>query len=235
VGGELESSADSPDLRLVVGSDARASFVAEAVAKLPARAAERDPLEDLFSRRPRNGTCRICGIAAEMTEEHLPPKGALNVQRGREIALDDALGSDELHVPATGKWLQGGIRGYMLCESCNNTTGRWGREYQEWARRAILLIKDLPIPVDELDAAADYPYLQVEFKKVYPARFVRQVIAMVLCVSGAAELGYRHPELVALCAWRFGRSASATAAALLQPLRRLDSSYRWRSSWAGRL
>jgi hypothetical protein len=40
VDGELESSADSPDLRLVVGPDTRASFVTEAVAKLPATAAD---------------------------------------------------------------------------------------------------------------------------------------------------------------------------------------------------
>jgi hypothetical protein len=86
----------------------------------------------------------------------------------------------------------------MLCRSCNNATGRWGREYQEWARRAILLFNGLPTPVDELDASDGYPYVSVEFKQVYPARFVRQVIAMMLSVSGSAELGRRHPELVDL-------------------------------------
>jgi hypothetical protein len=188
----------APDFRLVVGPDTTTSSVAEAVAKLPSAAVEQDSLEALFPRGPRNGTCRICGTVAEMTEEHMPPRGSFNVQRGREIALDDALGSDELDPPATGRWFQGGIRGYMLCRSCNNATGRWGREYQEWARRAILLLKGLPAPVDELDASHGYSYVQVEFKKVYPARFVRQVIAMMLCVSGSAELGRRHLGLVAL-------------------------------------
>jgi hypothetical protein len=188
----------APRFRLVVGPDTRASFVAEAVAKLPSRAAEQDSLEALFPRGPRNGICRICGTVAEMTEEHMPPKGALNVQRGRQVALDDALVSDELDPPVTGSWLQGGIRGYMLCEPCNNTTGRWGREYQEWARRAVLLLKGLPASVEELDESNGYSYVDVEFKNVYPARFVRQVIAMMLCVSGSAALGRRHPELVAL-------------------------------------
>jgi hypothetical protein len=133
-----------------------------------------------------------------MTEEHMPPRGSFNTQRGREIALDDALGSDQLDPPATGRWVQGGIRGYMLCRSCNNATGRWGREYQEWVRRAMLLLNRLPTPIDELDASDGHPYVRVEFKQVYPARFVRQAIAMMLCVSGTAELGRRHPSLVDL-------------------------------------
>jgi hypothetical protein len=79
----------------VVGPDTTTSSVAEPVAKLPSAAVEQDSLEALFPRGPRNGTCRICGTVAEMTEEHMPPRGSFNVQRGREIALDDALGSDD--------------------------------------------------------------------------------------------------------------------------------------------
>lgn len=79
-----------PDVRLVVGPATTASFVTEAVEKLPRTAAEQGPSEALIPSGPRNGTCRICGTTTEMTEEHMPPRGSFNTQRGREIALDDA-------------------------------------------------------------------------------------------------------------------------------------------------
>jgi hypothetical protein len=104
------------------------------------------------------GRCYVCGKTADLTEEHIPPRSAFNKERTRKISLDDMLGRDELEVPDSGEVTQGGIRGFTLCDSCNNLTGvRWGREYHEWAKSLVMLIQAIYSKHGDLDGMMGFP------------------------------------------------------------------------------
>lgn len=184
---------DSP-FRLVANPAADPAWLNAAVAGLPPAAlAGGGP--PLFPPAKHVGACRICGRVTELTEEHLPPRGAFNKQRHQEVPVDEVLGADDLDPEGGGRILQGGIRGYMLCGDCNGFTGRWGREYQGWAGRAFRMIASTgkaPADIDETDG---YPYIAAAFLNVYPGRFIRQVLSMMLSISGSPELGERYPQL----------------------------------------
>lgn len=155
--------------------------------------------EELFPPGPRQGNCRICGTFADLTEEHLPPRGAFNNRRGRDVPVEALLGREELDDPEEGRWVQGGIRGHVLCHACNNRTGRFGREYQEWAGRAMYLLSRQPILPPEVDERAGWPsFPSVTFERVYPGRLVRQVLSMMLTISASPSLARRYPDLAEL-------------------------------------
>ena len=124
---------------------------------------------ELFPNAAHEGPCRICGETRMLTEEHIPPRGAFNKERGRTVEVGALLNREELAMPDEGEVFQGGISGFTLCEECNNLTGtRWGREYQEWARRAAWLMRSqpqLPPEVDETPGYARFP--SVTFKEVF--------------------------------------------------------------------
>jgi hypothetical protein len=151
----------------------------------------------MFPRHAHEGTCRICGRVDAMTEEHLPPRGAFNRGRGRSPELVDALGREELDPPETGSVFQGGVSGFMLCGECNNLTGtRWAREYQGWARRAAAALAGIPGGIASADETVGFPaWDELIFKSVYPGRYVRHVLTMMLCLSGDETLGERFPVL----------------------------------------
>jgi hypothetical protein len=154
-----------------------------------------DAFEPLMPAKGHVGPCRICGVATVMTEEHLPPKGAFNSGRSRGATLEDWLARSGAGAEPSGRLRQGGNRGAMLCADCNNGTGRFGREYQGWAVAIVDMVRRLPESVDEIDRASTPRGVSIELPRARPARFVRQVIAMMLCVSGSAELAARYPAL----------------------------------------
>lgn len=143
------------------------------------------------------GPCRVCGSVEELTDEHVPPRGAFNKERSQELSLDDSLGRDDLTQPDGGAWSQGGISGYTLCKRCNNP--RWTREYQDWAMVVAAVISRAYQLNGDLDQIVGYPgAADVTFKGRYPGRFVRQVISMFLSISGGPELAETYPDLRAL-------------------------------------
>lgn len=155
-----------------------------------------DEGEEMLPASRRVGPCRICGVVAELTEEHIPPRGAFNKSRTQAYDIDDLIGNDDLDSPPTGLTVQGGMRGYVLCESCNNITGtNWGREYQEWARRGVATLVSTGKTPEELDVVDGYLYQKVSFLQVYPGRFIRQVISHMLTISCGPQLGERFPSL----------------------------------------
>lgn len=158
--------------------------------------AESDSAESLFPGGPRTGRCRVCGEKRDLTEEHIPPRGAYNKQRVQSVAVEAVIGRDDLDVPDEGQVVQGGVRGHTLCEDCNNLTGRWGREYQVWAGAFMHLLRSQPKLPPEVDEEPGFPaFPEVVLKDVYGGRFVRQVLSMMLTISGSADLGDRIPDL----------------------------------------
>ena len=193
------SSAPEPPangFRLVSGHGASPEQIESVLAKVPAAAVSGSGETEMFPTKRHVGPCRICGTVTELTEEHIPPRGAFNKQRMEAFGLDELLGREDLEPPTNGQVSQGGIRGYVLCEPCNNLTGtRWGREYQEWAYRGAMAIQATGKTPSEIDEFDGYPYQGVGFRNVYPGRFVRQVISHMLSISAGPELGERFPDL----------------------------------------
>lgn len=150
--------------------------------------------EEMFPSGPRLGHCRVCGVYGEMTEEHLPPRGAFNKERVRTVNPMDVIGNDRLDPPVNGAVLQGGIRGHVLCADCNNP--RWAREYQEWASRAYNLMASRPEKPPQIDLRAGYPaFAEVTFKGVYPGRLIRQVLSMMATISAGSQLTTKYPVI----------------------------------------
>lgn len=150
---------------------------------------------DLFPPRGHQGPCRICGVTGKMTEEHLPPRTVQYRRRMQGVTLQDWFSMEDLDVPARGRVIQGGVSGYMLCPECNNRSGQYAREYQEWARGAAEVVRSLGQTPEEIDAQDAYPYVTLSVRDLYPGRLARSVIAMMLSISGSPELGERYPIL----------------------------------------
>lgn len=152
--------------------------------------------EDLFPRVPREGKCRICGEWAQLTREHIPPRSTQPIDRARAPTFEDWFRHDELDLPDAGPVIQGGVSGFILCERCNNWTGtNYGLEYQIWARGAAAVLTSLGVSLEELDSRDKYTFVNLRLVDVYPGRFVRQVLAMMLSVSGSCDLSERHSTI----------------------------------------
>lgn len=152
---------------------------------------------ELFPNNPHVGVCRVCGETKPLTKEHLPPKAAFNKGRGRMPSFGDLLNRDELTIPETGKFVQSGNSGYVLCKECNNYTGtHWGNAYKKMTTHAVSALNQIPGGYASADEKPGYSCWQtLEFKDVNPGRYIRQVIAMMLVMAGDASLGDRYPAL----------------------------------------
>lgn len=119
------------------------------------------------------GKCAICGRITELTFEHIPPEATYNSTPAKPVSGKQLL-DDPDRLPWNTKGLryenqQRGMGKYSLCGECNNNTGAWyGAAYTEFARIAGSAIKNLS---REENAA-------ICIKKVYPARIIKQVLAM---------------------------------------------------------
>ncbi len=154
---------------------------------------------EILPRTRHIGPCRICGQIAELTREHIPPRSAFNKERVVHTAGEELFEDGIMTEPSAGTYIQGGLSGYVLCTSCNNFTGtNYVRAYQEWVREAagcIFHIHDNQLSLDEIDALDGHHPVDATFRQAYPARFIRQVIAMMLCISGGPDLSTRYPDL----------------------------------------
>ena len=65
---------------------------------------------ELFPKVAHEGPCRICGEIRMLTEEHIPPRGAFNKERGRTVEVGALLGREELEMPDEGEVFQHGSR-----------------------------------------------------------------------------------------------------------------------------
>lgn len=201
----------TPEVLLVANPDTSVDIKA-ALAKLDHSRLQNRTVAELFPATPAVGVCRICAQEAPLTREHVPPRTAFNKASGKSPTLLDWYQTPGLEIPDTGPIFQGGVWGYLLCEECNNTTGRYGREYGVWATGAASMMQSVERSLEELDQLDEYAYVNVHLRGVYPARFVRQAVSMVLSVSGSHELAERHPELREL-------ALSGSPVALPEPLR----------------
>lgn len=130
-----------------------------------------------------------------MTFEHIPPKAAGNCAPVRAFQLPDVLGKRTLReLPSGGTTQQRGAGGRVLCKTCNDTTGRHGREFKHWAEVAhdVLASSD---PPPAFLSNATRQMVEFELRGVYPGRFARQVLATLVAASGSHHLSANNPEI----------------------------------------
>jgi hypothetical protein len=116
---------------------------------------------------PVIGVCRICGVAGQLTADHVPPKGAPRI--GQRVLHD--LGLDHAHGRSgrKGKHFQRGVKFPSLCEKCNNVL--LGRDCDP----ALIA---LAVRVDEhLKSRLDVDALPID---IVPARLGRSIVGHLL-------------------------------------------------------
>lgn len=160
----------------------------------------------MLPRKKLTGKCKICGKIAELTKEHIPPKGSGNKYRSIDHSVTDWLANQNLDVISTkGKTQQGGIYGYTLCATCNNLTGAlYGSEYQKWVIGGFAALASLPETPGELNKqmGADGKWswtleatVGSQNNPIYPGAFVREILSMFCSLSVSWDLAERYPEI----------------------------------------
>ena len=130
------------------------------------------------------GRCRLCGKELPLTFEHVPPHGAGNSGKVRQVSGDNlfqSLRDNRDHMPweiskCHSKESQKGKGGYFLCQACNNNTGEWyAKEYVKFVRGIISCIQSLE---------AGYTGVQFEsITPVYPLQIFKEIMVMMLDVN----------------------------------------------------
>jgi hypothetical protein len=87
-----------------------------------------------------------------------------------------------------GRTREGGVRGYLLCESCNNATSRWDDEFGLWTRAIVEQIR--------ADYGARLPLhpgqtLALELPSVRPGAFIRSCLGEMFAINLDLHERYR--------------------------------------------
>lgn len=130
-----------------------------------------------MGKRPR-GKCALCRRECELTFEHIPPRTAFNSTPVKPVSGDKIIKDDE-RMPWETSGLpyinqQQGMGRYSLCKECNNNTGAWyGNDYN--------LISHVMHHI--LSETISENINGIGIRKVYPLRFIKQVISMFCSIN----------------------------------------------------
>jgi len=137
-----------------------------------------------MSRTPIMGKCHICGTEGKLSFEHVPPKAALNNKSVIGVGFDKAITVGP-YDRLTGRIEQRGAGAYTLCESCNNTTGRWyAPAFANWCvQGAEILIR------------TEFNPRIFTIQYIFPLRIIKQIVTMFFSVNPDTYASV-NPELV---------------------------------------
>ena len=189
---ENDDSTELSENWLVVTGAQVAPEVVTAVLNEALAAAPREVLaseEALVPRSRRTGRCRICGKAEQLSREHIPPRSAGNDSTAEVQYIEDWLRRDDPeHVPNGGESESGGIWGRVLCEPCNNYTGRYATEYRDWARRGAGVLNQIAEKEGVADLASPSALLEASPNPSRGRRAVCGCAARQVHAPGAEHL-----------------------------------------------
>lgn len=141
-----------------------------------------------MARTSVRGECRICGEFTKLTFEHVPPKCAFNDAPIRSYKLGEwwqlqSGSASQFHNE------QRGAGDHLLCRRCNeHVCGSWYvPELCKWVRAVAPRWEEIPS-----DAGSDLVAI-VGLRRVFPARFAKQVLAMLLATSPAGFATKHEP------------------------------------------
>jgi hypothetical protein len=127
------------------------------------------------------GVCKLCGTHGPLTKEHIPAKGGY---KGMSYRVQ-VLSGDEVLEGGSGVHYQRGFHKPVLCEDCNNNTGRWyGGEFASWTQWGLNVLDEMRKP--EASAVPAY--------EGFPVRIAKQVIS-TLIASAQADFADANPQL----------------------------------------
>jgi hypothetical protein len=139
----------------------------------------------------------VCGADGPLTFEHVPPRSTFNRQRAEILGMDAWLRRDAGGPSERGKILQRGSGFYTLCEDCNNRAGRlYVPEFRRWVGMGMEILFGNGGASRRYADCVHESYVTVEMREMRPARFVKQVITMLLAMS-PARFAALNPELCA--------------------------------------
>lgn len=142
------------------------------------------------------GPCRICGRAAKLTFEHVPPRSSGNVHRRRAIDLATDLNSPVGQMPKSG-WvaMQKGSGAYATCAACNSFGGTaYVPAYSDAVAAVVIGLQQWAGDTVENTGAPDFLRLQAQ-QAFRPGAVIRQALFMLMAMSGSAGLGTCYPVL----------------------------------------
>jgi hypothetical protein len=138
------------------------------------------------SQDPDDARCRVCGRNESLSFEHVPPQAAGNAGRAWMYGTHNWLGRDQESGTPTGRARiqQRGSGAYSLCRSCNERAGsQYVPDFLEWIDQGNRVLAGLVPPVVQLDQELEQAHVTVKFERVRPARFLKQVVTMLLAIS----------------------------------------------------
>jgi hypothetical protein len=140
------------------------------------------------------GQCRICGQRGALSFEHVPPRSAFNRLRVEQFTIDHWLTGSGDKPSRRGRVRQRGTGDFVLCERCNNLTGRvYVPELVKLVRAGAVILAQLPA---DQDAAVEPMMAGIKLAGVRPLRLAKQIVAMTLAINGE-EFGQTNPALSA--------------------------------------
>lgn len=129
----------------------------------------------------------MCGREAGLGFRAPPAPGAFDGNPAKVFGLDHWLTRGQSGPPDPGP--------YTLCASCSEHAAAWYvPEYAKWSRIGAEAIADGPRDAI-LDADPRPTWTTAELFDVKPARFLRQVVTMLLAIAPAGFGWGHHPEL----------------------------------------
>jgi hypothetical protein len=136
------------------------------------------------SAEPLATHCRVCGIDAGLGFGEGRPTAAFKGNPAKLFGFD--------------AWLLRGADApgpYTLCDDCSDAAAAWYLpEFRRWARMAEEAIATGPDP-HALDADPRPSWATVELRDVRPARFLKQVVTMLLAITPPGFLHRGHIDL----------------------------------------
>ena len=138
----------------------------------------------MSSGEPLATHCRVCGVDAGLGFGEGKPTAAWKGNPAKLFGFD--------------AWLLRGADApgpYTLCDDCSEAAARWYLpEFRRWLRMAEDLIARGRPPA-ELDADPRPSWAGAELRDVRPARFLKQVVTMLLAITPPGFLQRGHIDL----------------------------------------
>jgi hypothetical protein len=132
-----------------------------------------------------------------MTREHVPPKSAGNSDQFRR--LEDPF-DPQSAAAEVGEWKEGHTVS-TLCDPCNKRASQWKyvAEYRRWFEHFVATARKIARERGGADPLLDNAPFEIELPyDAHPARFIRQVVGMILAIQSDHLSFASYPELSSL-------------------------------------
>lgn len=134
------------------------------------------------------GVCHLCGEEKSLTYEHVPAQSSFNKLPVEMFGLESLLRQDPEGQMTGGRMMDRGAGAYTLCYDCNTpiTGDHYVAELKRWTAMGMSVLSK------ELASGAEGNAIEWQLKNVYPARILKQIVAMLASVNSASLLEHHR-------------------------------------------